>query len=144
MATYHISSTRQSLFLSKQSQKSRSVLTDRSRSLGLFRKGKTCIIAKFLQTDSVICSHSRERKTLSYSWIYRVYIQVHICAKGLGIGITYIYPLQLVIIQLHTYIFNDINKNIYKALLTGKIMNIFSNTLSDNFNKVCSQILNIK
>ena len=29
---------------------------------GLFRKGKTHIIAKFLRTDSVICSHSREGK----------------------------------------------------------------------------------
>ena len=33
-------------FLSKQSQKSRSVLKDRSRSLGLFRKGKTRINSK--------------------------------------------------------------------------------------------------
>ena len=33
--------------------------------LGLFRKGKTCILAKFHRTDLVICSHSRERKTLS-------------------------------------------------------------------------------
>ena len=32
---------RQSFFLPKQSQRSRSVLSDRSRSLGLFRKGKT-------------------------------------------------------------------------------------------------------
>ena len=38
----------------------------RSRSLGLFRKGKTRIIAKFHWTDLVICSHSRERKTLVY------------------------------------------------------------------------------
>ena len=48
--------------LSENSQKSRSVLQDRSRSLGLFRKGKTCIIAKFHETDSVICSNSREGK----------------------------------------------------------------------------------
>ena len=33
----------------------------------LFRKGKICIIAKFHWTDLVICSHSRERKTLTYS-----------------------------------------------------------------------------
>ena len=49
---YHISSViRQSFFLPKQSQKSRSVLLDRSRSLGLFLKGKTRIIAKFHRTD---------------------------------------------------------------------------------------------
>ena len=35
--------------------------------MGLFRKGKTCNIAKFQRTDLVICSHSREGKTLSYS-----------------------------------------------------------------------------
>ena len=35
----------------------------------LFRKGKTCIIAKFYRTDLVICSHSRERKILSYRQI---------------------------------------------------------------------------
>ena len=38
---------------------------DRSSSLGLFRNGKTGIIAKFHNTDLVMCSHSRERKTLS-------------------------------------------------------------------------------
>ena len=29
------------------------------RSLGVFRKGKTCIIAKVCRTNVVICSHSR-------------------------------------------------------------------------------------
>ena len=49
---YRISSVkRQSFFLPKQSQKSRSVLRDGSRSLGLLRKGKTCIIAKLQSTD---------------------------------------------------------------------------------------------
>ena len=33
-----------------------------SRSLGLFRKGKTCITPKFHRTDSVICCHSKEGK----------------------------------------------------------------------------------
>ena len=42
------------IFLSKQSQRSRSVLKDRSRSLVLFRKGKIGIIAKFHRTDFVI------------------------------------------------------------------------------------------
>ena len=46
-------------FLPKQSQNSRSILKDGSRSLGLFRKGKTHIIAKFQRTDFVICSHSK-------------------------------------------------------------------------------------
>ena len=49
---YRISSViRRSFFLPKQSQKSRSILQDRSRSLGLFRKGKIGIIAKFHRTN---------------------------------------------------------------------------------------------
>ena len=52
---YRISSViRQSVFLLKQSKRSRSVLKDGSRSLGLFRKGKIGIIAKFHRTDLVI------------------------------------------------------------------------------------------
>ena len=38
---------RQSFFIPKLSQNSRSIL-DGSRSLGLFRKGKTCLAARFL------------------------------------------------------------------------------------------------
>ena len=38
-------------FLPKQRQKSISILKDGSRSLGLFRKGKTHVIAKFHRTD---------------------------------------------------------------------------------------------
>ena len=34
--------------------------------------GKTCIIAEFLRTDLVICSHSREGETQSYSQINTV------------------------------------------------------------------------
>ena len=49
-------------FPSKSVPKSRSII-DSSRFLGLFRKGKTSIIAKFHRTDLVLCSHSRERKT---------------------------------------------------------------------------------
>ena len=41
-------------FLPKQSQRSRSILQDGSRSLRLFRKGKISIIAKFHRTDLVI------------------------------------------------------------------------------------------
>ena len=41
------------------------------RSFGLFRKDKTCIIAKFKGTDLVSCSYSREGKMLSYSQITR-------------------------------------------------------------------------
>ena len=41
-------------FLQKQSQRSRSLLQDGSRSLGLFRKGRIGIIAKFHRTDLVI------------------------------------------------------------------------------------------
>ena len=49
--------------LPKQSQKSRSVLSDGSRSWWLFSKGKTCVIVKFHKTDLVICSHSKEWKS---------------------------------------------------------------------------------
>ena len=53
--SYHISSViRQIIFLPKQSQRSRSILKDGSRSLGLFRKGKIGIIAKFHRIDLVI------------------------------------------------------------------------------------------
>ena len=45
---------RQSFLLPKQSQRSRSVLLDGSRSFGLFRKDKIGIIAKFHRTDLVI------------------------------------------------------------------------------------------
>ena len=52
---YRISSViRQIIFLPKQSQRSRSVLKDGSRSLALFRKGKIGVIAKFHRTDLVI------------------------------------------------------------------------------------------
>ena len=53
--SYRISSViRRSFFLPKQSQRSRSVLQDGSRSFGLLRKGKIGIIAKFHRTDLVI------------------------------------------------------------------------------------------
>ena len=39
-------------------------------------KGKTGIIAKYHRTDKVICSHSREGKTLSYSKINTVQNQM--------------------------------------------------------------------
>ena len=38
----------------------------------LFRKSKTCIIAQFVRTDLVICSHSREGETPSYNRINTV------------------------------------------------------------------------
>ena len=37
---------------------------------------ETGIVAKFHRTDSVICSHSREGKTLSYSQINTVSVGV--------------------------------------------------------------------
>ena len=77
---YRISSViRQSFFLPKQSQKSRSILQDGSRSLELFRKGKTSIIAKFLSADLVICSHSRKGETLSYNQINTVIHVTFLC-----------------------------------------------------------------
>ena len=45
-------------FLPKQSQN-----LDGSTSLGLFRKGKTCITAKFQRIYLVICSNSRQGET---------------------------------------------------------------------------------
>ena len=50
--------------------------------MGLFRKGKTCNIAKFHRTDLVICSQSREGKTLSYSQISMIIILVNILSSG--------------------------------------------------------------
>ena len=66
-------------FPPKQSQKSRSISQDGSRFLGLFRKGKTRIIAKFLRADLVIYSHSREGETLSYNRINTVFLTERIC-----------------------------------------------------------------
>ena len=52
---YHISSViRRIIFLPKQSQRSRSILKDGSRSLGLFGKGKIGITPKFHRTDLII------------------------------------------------------------------------------------------
>ena len=71
--SYRISlGIRQRFSLSKQPQKSRSILQDGSRSLRLFRKGKTHIIAKFHWTDLVICNHSGDGKPPSYSRINTV------------------------------------------------------------------------
>ena len=77
---FHISSVIRVIFLPKQSQDSRSVLKDTSRSLGLCRKGKSPIIAKFHRTDLVLCtcSHSRERKTLFYSRINMVFYYIYV------------------------------------------------------------------
>ena len=57
--------------LPKQSQKSRSVLKDGSRSLGLFGKGKSCITATFHRTDLLFVV-SLDRGTPSYSRINTV------------------------------------------------------------------------
>ena len=52
---YHISLViRWIIFLPKQSQRSRSIFQDGSRSLGMFRKSKIGIIAKFHRSDLVI------------------------------------------------------------------------------------------
>ena len=48
---------------------------DRSRSLGLFCKGKNHIMAKIHRADLVICSHYKERKPPSYSLLpYKFYV----------------------------------------------------------------------
>ena len=51
--------------------------------MGMFRKGKTCIIAKFYRTDLVIYNHSRERKPQSYSGINTVKV-FHVMGKALS------------------------------------------------------------
>ena len=58
---------RQSFSFQKQSKYSRLILEDGSSALGLSRMGKTCIVAEFHRTDLIICSHSRDGETLSYS-----------------------------------------------------------------------------
>ena len=57
-------------------------------SLGLFRKCKTCITAKFYGTDFIICSHSREGKTSSYSQIHVVctYVSLPLSQTRLNLG----------------------------------------------------------
>ena len=69
---------------------------DDSRSLELFRKGKTRIIAKFHRTDIVIRSHYREEKTLSYSPMNTVFcteIPVSKHDQTLDHGICLVSPL---------------------------------------------------
>ena len=51
--------------------------------MGLLRKDKTHTIAKFRRTDSVICSHSRVGKTLSFSQINMVSICIHFVSGSL-------------------------------------------------------------
>ena len=71
--TYHISLViTQTFFHPKQSQRSRSILYDRFRSLRLFKKGTTLIIVKFDGTVLVICSLCREKKNLSYGGINKI------------------------------------------------------------------------
>ena len=52
--------------------------------MGLFRKGKTYIIAKFHRTDLVICSHSREGKTPSYSQMNTVDLVLEVLLSSQG------------------------------------------------------------
>ena len=57
----------------------------------LFRKGKTHIIAKFQRTYLVICSHSREGKTLCYSRINTVIHEVRTVMHEVTNSLTKIY-----------------------------------------------------
>ena len=70
--TYSISETLLQYFFSYKTEFFSFQNNPQNLDLGLFRKGKTHITAKFYRTDLVICSHSRERKTLSYSQINMV------------------------------------------------------------------------
>ena len=78
MKGYCISLVIRQYFLSFQNNAKNleSFLQDGSRSLGLFRKGKTRIIAKFHRNDLVICSHSRERKIPSFSQICTIHCDI--------------------------------------------------------------------
>ena len=57
--------------------------------MGLFRKGKPHIIAKFHSADLVICSHSRKRKTLSYRQINMVHFQLYKHTQGMILNDNY-------------------------------------------------------
>ena len=50
--------------------------------LELFRKGRTCIIAKLHMADVAICSHSSKGKILSYSPINMVILKKRIALPG--------------------------------------------------------------
>ena len=67
-------------------------------------KGKTRIIVKFLRTDSVICSHSREGETPSYSRINRVYMNMH-SKHVIGVTMYFTQP------NNYTYISNIVSIN---------------------------------
>ena len=71
--SYRISSLiRQCFFSIQNNPKNLDQSYKTSRSLGLFKKGKTHITAKLHRTDLIICTHSREEKTPSYSPINTV------------------------------------------------------------------------
>ena len=56
------------LFLEKEESRTPTYeIQVRTLSLGLFMKGKNCIIAQFHRTGLVTCSHSRDGKTPSHS-----------------------------------------------------------------------------
>ena len=51
------------IFSFQYNSKNLDLSQNRSGSLGLFRKGKSCIIANFHRIELVICSHSKGGKT---------------------------------------------------------------------------------
>ena len=79
MNTVFLQSSVVRLFFSfpNNSQKSRFILSDGSRFLGLFRKSKIHIVAESHRSDLVIYSHCRDGKTLSYSRINMVILQLY-------------------------------------------------------------------
>ena len=54
--------------------------------MGLFRKGKTGIIPNIHRTDLVICSHSREGKTLFCSQINTIVISCCFSSSSFFVG----------------------------------------------------------
>ena len=64
--------------------------------MGKFKKGKSRSIAKSHRTDLVICSQSREGKTMSDSWINTVNIKtIYKVDKANDTGYTYALLLQV-------------------------------------------------
>ena len=105
--------------------------------MGLFRKGKTRIIAKFLRTDLVICSHSRQGKTRliteKIQCIYSFYILYAYDQKGIGGFVdNYKYFFLLFLHENKGYDPSSDNKG-FNSLTTRKQLTKFS---SANFQKM--------
>ena len=115
---YHISLViRQGFFPSKNNPKN----LDPSYKMDLDLRDclRTCIITKFHRTDQVICRHSREEKTLSYSRINMVILWHNknwagACVCTLSIG-------------------TDRSEETVQTLLRSSLTRVYSAVLSSSF-----------